>query len=117
LKSQRRNEKLTMIQPHLLTHLIQKFEDKIKGKRKFLNPCTPRFKFQKSSINMDVLDTHYQRRYRSGDEMLLYLTKYSCLDICYIVQELSKYMGFEIWGTYSELFRVIKFVIDTKTLL
>jgi hypothetical protein len=49
----------------------------IEGKRKFLTPGTSRFKIQRSIINMDVLDTKSQRKYRSGVGMLLYLTKYS----------------------------------------
>jgi hypothetical protein len=49
--------------------------------------------------------------------MLLYLIKYSCPEICNIVQELSKCMDSAIWGTYNELLTVIKFVIDTKTLV
>jgi hypothetical protein len=63
--------KLTMIQSHLLTCFIQNFADEIKGKRKFLTPGMPRFKFQKSTICMDVLDASYKRRYRSGVGMLL----------------------------------------------
>jgi len=46
--------------------------------------------------------------------MLLYLTKYSHPDISNIVRELSKCMDSATWGTYNELLRVIKFVIDTK---
>jgi hypothetical protein len=68
--------KLTMIQPHLLNRLIKNFGVEIEGKRKFLTPGTPRFKTQMSTINMDVVDPQYQRKYRSG-YMLLYLTKYS----------------------------------------
>jgi hypothetical protein len=67
--------KLTMIQPHLLTCLIKYFGEEIEGKRKFLTPGTPRFKIQRSTINMDVLDAQSQRKYRSGVGMLLYLTK------------------------------------------
>jgi hypothetical protein len=69
--------KLTMIQPHLLTRLIQNFGEEVEGKRKVLTPGTPRFKIQRSTINMDVLDPQSQRKYRSGVGMLLYLTKYS----------------------------------------
>jgi hypothetical protein len=69
--------KLTMIQPHLLTGLIQNFGEEIEGKRKFLTPGTPRFKIQRSTIIMDVFDPKSQRKYRSGVGMLLYLTKYS----------------------------------------
>jgi hypothetical protein len=69
--------KLTMIQPHLLTRLIKNFGEEIEEKSKFLTPGTPRFKIQRPIINMNVLDTHSQRKYRSGVGMLLYLTKYS----------------------------------------
>jgi hypothetical protein len=81
-----------MIQPLLLTCLIQIFRDEIKGKREFLDPSTRKYKIQKSIINMDVLDAHFHIRYRSRVGMLLYLTKYSRPDICNIVQELSKCM-------------------------
>jgi hypothetical protein len=64
-----------MIQPHLLTCLIKNFGEKIEGKRKFLNPGIPRFKTQRSTVNMDVLDPQSQRKYRSGVGMLLNLTK------------------------------------------
>jgi hypothetical protein len=77
--------KVTMIQPHLLNCLIQNFGNEIMGNRKFLNPGMLRFKIQKSTINVDVLDEHFQRRYRSGVGMLLYLTKYSLPDIFNIV--------------------------------
>jgi hypothetical protein len=63
---------------------------------------------------MDVLDAHFQRKYRSGVEMIMNLTKYSCPEICIIIQEISKYMDFATCGTYYELLRVIRFVIDAK---
>jgi hypothetical protein len=62
---------------------------------------------------MDVLDTQFQRKYRSGVSMLLYFTKYSWPHIRNIVQEVSKCMDSATWGAYYELLRVIKFVIDT----
>jgi hypothetical protein len=69
--------KLTMIQPHVLTRLIKNFGEEIEGKRKILTPVTPRFKIQRSTINMDVIDPQSQRKYRSRLTMLLYLTKNS----------------------------------------
>jgi hypothetical protein len=50
--------KYTMIQLHLLTHLIKSFGEEIEGKKKVFTPGTPRFKIQRSTINMDVLDPH-----------------------------------------------------------
>ena len=46
--------------------------------------------------------------------MLLCLTKYSRPDISNVVRELSKCMDGATIGTYLELLRVIKFVLDTK---
>jgi hypothetical protein len=48
--------------------------------------------------------------------MLLYLTKYSRPDISNNVRELSKCMDGATIGTYLELLRVIKFVLDIKIL-
>jgi hypothetical protein len=64
-----------MIQPHLLTRLITHFGEEIKGKRKFLTPGMPRFKIERSRINMYVLDTQSQRKYRFGVGMSCNLTK------------------------------------------
>jgi hypothetical protein len=46
--------------------------------------------------------------------MLLYLTKYSRPDLCNDVRELAMCMDKATKGTYLEMLRVIKFVIDTK---
>jgi hypothetical protein len=94
--------KLTMIQPHLLTCLMKNFGEEIEGKRKFLTPGTSRFKIQRSTINMDVLDPQSQRNYRSRVSMLLYLAKYSRPDISNIVRELLKCMDSVTWGAYNE---------------
>jgi hypothetical protein len=39
---------------------------------RILTPVTPRFKIQRSTINMDVLDPQSQMKYRSGVGILLY---------------------------------------------
>ena len=46
--------------------------------------------------------------------MLLYLIKYSRPDISNAVRELSKCMDRATYGTYQEMLRVVKFVLDTK---
>jgi hypothetical protein len=46
--------------------------------------------------------------------MLLYLTKYYQTDLCNVVRELAKCMDKATKGTYLEMLRVVKFVIDTK---
>jgi hypothetical protein len=95
-----------MIQPHLLNGLNQK---------KYMTPDTPRFKIQRSTNDIQVLNGKHQRKYRSGVGMLLYLTKYSRPDISNIVLEISKCMDSASWGSYQELLLAMKFVNDTKS--
>jgi hypothetical protein len=68
--------KLTMIQPHLLIQLTRKFGEEIKKMRKYLTPGTPRFKIQKFTDDLEVINNDFQRKYCSGVGMLLYLTEY-----------------------------------------
>jgi hypothetical protein len=106
---------LTLIQPHLLPQSTRKFGEEIKKMRKYLTPGTPRFKIQKSTADLEVINDNFQRKYRSGVGMLLYLTKYSRPDMSNIVRELSKCMNAASWGSYQELLRFIKFIDDTKS--
>jgi hypothetical protein len=97
--------------------LTQKFEDEVKKRRKYLTPGTSSLKIQKFTKEMEVLDADHQKKYTSGVGMLLYLTKYSRPDIRKIVRELLKCKYSATWGSYCKpLQRVIKFVVDTKTL-
>jgi hypothetical protein len=87
VKSKTEN-KIVMIQPHLVNRLIQKFDPEVSEKRKYMMPGTPRFKIQRPTENMDVFEAENQKKYCSGVDMLLYLTKYSQPDIYNVVQEL-----------------------------
>ena len=109
------NNSILMLQPHLISRLIEKFGLEVKDKKVFKTPGTPRFKVIRSTEDMDLIDEKMQSKYRSGVGMLLYLTKYSRPDICNVVRELSKCVDGATIGTYLEMLRVIKFVIDTKT--
>ena len=109
------NNSILMLQPHLISGLIEKFGLEVKDKKMFKTPGTPRFKVIRSTEDMDLIDEKMQSKYRSGVGMLLYLTKYSRPDICNVVRELSKCVDGATIGTYLEMLRVIKFVIDTKT--
>jgi hypothetical protein len=95
--------------------LTQKFGEEIEKMRKYLTPGTPRFKIQRSTDDLEVINDDLQRKYRSGVGMLLYFTKYSRPDISNIVRELSKCMNAASWGSYQELLRAIKFIDDTKS--
>jgi hypothetical protein len=108
------NNSTLMLQPHLISRLIEKFGLEVKNKKVFKTTGTPRFKVIRSTVDMDLIDEKMQSKYRSGVGMLLYLTKYSRSDICNVVRELSKCIDGATIDTYPEMLRVIKFVIDTK---
>jgi hypothetical protein len=67
--------KLIMIPPHLLTCLTKNFGEEIEGKMKFLNSVTPRFKIQRSRINMDVLDTQFQKKIQIRGQHVIVFNK------------------------------------------
>ena len=52
--------------------------------------------------------------YRSGVGMLLYLVKHSRPDIANPVRELSKVLDGTTPAAMKEMFRVIKYVLDTR---
>ena len=103
-----------ILQPHLINNLQAKFGNEVEKKRVYKTPGTPRFKIVRPSNDDDTIDVNLQSKYCSGVGMLLYLTKYSRPDLCNVVRELSKCMDKATMGTYLEMLRVIKFVIDTK---
>jgi len=105
---------ILILQPHLIKNLEGKFGDEVCKKRIYKTPGTPRFKIVRPTDDSDIIDPLLQSRYRSGVGMLLYLTKYSRPDLCNIVRELAKCMDKATKGTYLEMLRVVKFVIDTK---
>ena len=53
-------------------------------------------------------------KYHSGTGSLLYLVKHSRPDIANAIRELSKVMDKATAGHMKELFRCIKYVLDTK---
>ena len=57
-----------------------------------------------------------QTLYRSGVGMLLYLVKHSRPDIASCVRELSKVLDGTTDCAFNEMLRIIKYVLDTKTL-
>jgi hypothetical protein len=94
--------------------LEAKFGHEVCNKRVYKTPGTARFKIVRPADDDDVINATLQGRYCSSVGMLLYLTKYSCPDLCNVVRELSKFMDRGTNGTYLEMLRVVKFVLDTK---
>jgi hypothetical protein len=108
------SKSILILKPHLIKNLEAKFGQEVCNKRVYKTPGTPRFKIVRPATDDDVIDGDLQGRYRSAVGMLLYLTKYSQPDLCNVVRELAKCMDKATKGTYLEILRVVKFVIDTK---
>jgi hypothetical protein len=106
---------ILILQPHLINNLVKKFGDEVQDKRIYKTPGSPRFKITRPDDESYEIDVERQKRYCSGVGMLLHLTKYSRPDLCNVVRELSKCMDRATMGSYLEMLRVVKFLIDTKT--
>jgi hypothetical protein len=103
-----------VMQPHLINNLKEKFEKEVNNLSDYSTPGTPRFKIVRSTEETEKIYGNLQSKYRSGVGMLLYLIKYSRPDLANVVRELSKCMDGANLVAYKEMFRVVKFVLDTK---
>ena len=80
-----------------------------------VTPGTPGFIGGKVD-DISKVDEKTESMYRSGVGTLLYLTKYSRPDITNPVRELSKSMDGASMAQVTEMYRVINFVLEMKTL-
>lgn len=103
-------------QPHLIKRLEKHWGEEVKTLQKFKTPGTPSLGVLRPKEGDVLLGLHNQKHYRSGVGLLLYLVKHSRPDIANPVRELSKCNDKASPAAYKELLRVIKFVLDTKTL-
>jgi hypothetical protein len=55
--------------------LIKNFGEEIEGKRKFLTPGTQRLKIQRSTVNMDDLDTQSSKEIKIWSQHVIVLDK------------------------------------------
>jgi hypothetical protein len=114
IENETKNE-IVIMQPHLIHYRIIKFGYEVHEKRVYKIPGTPRFKIVRPDVNYTLIEPKLQKRYCSGVGMLNYLTKYSRPDISNVVREFSRCMYSATMGSYHEMLRVVKFVLDKKT--
>jgi hypothetical protein len=100
-------------QPKLLKNLKKAFWEDVKDLRKYKTPGTPKTTIVRPKKGEPVLDEKKQKTFRSGVGMLLYLVKHSRPDISNAVRELSKVSDGATYGHLKELYRCIKYVLDT----
>ena len=108
-------KKAWLRQPTIIKSLEKQFGEKVAKKKMTITPGTPWFIGGKVD-DISKVDEKTQSMYRSGVGTLLYLTKHSRADITNPVRELSKSMDGASMAHVTEMYRVINFVLETKTL-
>ena len=103
-------------QPHLILKIQKIFGKCVKNLNSCKTPGTPNFHIIQNTDPEMALSKEQHKEYRSGVGMLLYLVKYSWPDIANPVWELSKVLDCATDVANRELFRVIKYVLDTGDL-
>ena len=102
-------------QPTIIKSLEIQYGEKVAKKKMTMIPGTPGFIGGKVD-DISKVDEKTQSMYRSGVGTLLYLTKHSRPDITNPVRELSKSMDGAAMAHVTEMYWVINFVLEMKTL-
>ena len=102
-------------QPTIIKSLETQFGENVAKKKMTITPGTPGFIGGKVD-DISKVDEITQSMYRSGVGTLLYLTKHSRPDTTNPVRELSKSMDGASMAHVTEMYRVVNFVLEKKTL-
>ena len=109
------DKKAWLGQPTIIKSLEEQFGERVAKKKITITPGTLGFIGGKVD-DISNMDEETPSMYRSGVGTLLYLTKHSRPDILNPVKELSKSMDGASMAHVTEMYRVINFVLETKTL-
>ena len=80
----------------------------------YITPGTPSLSMVRNPLQEVLISQEDHKLYRSGVGVLLYLVKYSRLDLANPVRELSKVLDAPTPASFKEVLTVIKYVLDTK---
>ena len=108
-------KKAWLAQPTIIKSLEKQFGEKVARKKMTITPGRPGFIGGKVD-DISRVDEKTQSMYRSGVGTLLYLTKHSRPDITNPVREISKSMDGASMAHVTEMYMVINFVLERKTL-
>jgi hypothetical protein len=103
-------------QPHMIKKIRKTFGEDVKGLPKYKTPGTPGVGLIRAEEDEALASPEEQKLYRSGVGMLLYLVKHSRPDLGNPVRELTKCLIGAHPAAMKEMYRVIKFVLDTSNL-
>jgi hypothetical protein len=103
-------------QPHMIKKILKTFGESVAKMPKYRTPGTPGVGLERPKEDESVISAEDQSLYRSGVGMLLYLIKHSRPDIANAVRELTKCLTGAHPAALKEMYRVIKFVLDTSSM-
>ena len=98
----------------MITKLEKKVREYVKDLQIFKTPGTPGLGTLRNPKITVEKEEH--ALYRSGVGMLLYLVKHTRPDIAIAVRDLSKALDCPSLAAYKKMFRVLKYVLDTRNL-
>ena len=102
-------------QPTIIKSLEKQFGERVAKKKMTITPGTPGLIGGKLD-DISMVDEKTQSMYRSGVGTLLYLSKHSRPDITNPVMEISKSIDGASIAHVTEMYRVINFVVEMRTL-
>ena len=105
---------LKISQPRLINNMTQVFNKYTKLLMTLNTSATPHQGIVHNKETNKNISFNLQKRYRSGAGSLLYLVKYSQLELSNTVRETYKFMDEANRSHYKDILRAIKYVIDTK---
>jgi transposase InsO family protein len=100
-------------QSHILKSIRKEFGKDVEKMQEYKTPGTPGHGQVRGEEGVTV-SSDEQRRFRMGVGKLLYLVKHTRPDIANSVRELSKMLDCTNPSAMSEMYRVIKYVMDTE---
>jgi hypothetical protein len=103
-------------QPHMVKKIKKTFAETVAKLPKYKTPGTPGVGLVRAKEGEQVATAEEHSIYRSGVGMLLYLVKHSRPDIANAVRELTKCLIGPHPAAMKEMYRVIKFVLDTQSI-
>ncbi len=111
---ERKGKQILLSQPDLIKKMITKFESKIKNTMRCETPSPASTHIVRYSDEEEGLTEEEQKKFRSVAGSLLYLLKHSRPELSNSVRELTKVMERTNKAHEKSLYRVIRFVKETK---
>ena len=107
-------DKIYLHQSDVIKKIERHFREELENIQDYKTPATTRQGTVRVDENDICLTDREQFKYRSAVGMMLFLVKYSRPDISNSVRELSKANNKANYAYYTQMLRVVKYVINTR---